>query len=283
MDAYLELRCSIPAELEELLPGLFAGLHVLGMEIEPGESDRVGVTVYFRQDAHALRDEVHVLLEAIGGERLSQAIVEDEDWLAAFRESVQAFPVGARWWFDPHPDRPTAAPPGRCRIVMPPRTAFGSGTHESTRLILDALDETDVKGASLLDVGTGSGVLALAADALGARRVLAVDSDPLAIRTAVEICALQEWRPAVHFVIGSAGCAGDGFFDMVVCNMISAHSLPLLNHMVAALAPGGKLLLSGLLRGELPAVEPKLEEAGLTVLGVGRDGEWVSLAAGLGS
>lgn len=279
MKPYQELRCSIPAALEEELPALVNSPDVLGLEIGGAELDRLRLAVYFPPGASETREETRALLEAHGATDLTTGLVADEDWLAAYREVVRPFAVGELWWLDPHPDLPTAAPPGRRRIVMPPGMAFGSGSHESTRLILGGLREREVRGRAVLDVGTGSGVLALAAEALGARCVLAVDTDPLAVRTAVEIRSLQEWRPVVHFVVGSAGCAGAGIFDIVMCNMILAHSLPLLEEMSAALAPAGKLVLSGLLCAEAAAVEARLEDVGLAVRGLGRDGEWITLTA----
>lgn len=279
MNAYLELRCSIPAALEEELPVIVNRPQVLGIEIGEQERGRVRLTVYFSPGAGQSRETIRALLEDRGATEAATGFVADEDWLVAYRETVRPFPVGELWWLDPHPDLPTSAPPGRRRIVMPPGMAFGSGSHESTRLMLEGLREGDVRGRAVLDVGTGSGVLALAAEILGARCVLGVDIDALAVCTAVEICALQEWQPSVHLVVGSAGCAGAGVFDLVMCNMIWAHSLPLLPAMSAALAPAGRLVLSGLLYGERTEVETKLVGAGMAVVSVRRDGEWISLTA----
>jgi len=157
--------------------------------------------------------------------------------------------------------------------------AFGSGSHESTRLILRALERADLTDRCVLDVGTGSGILALAAELSGARRVLGVDIDPIAVHIARQIGDLQEWRPGVHYVVGSAGCAAGGVFDLVLCNMIFAHSKPLLDSLAAALAPQGILVLSGLLVEEAGDVAAELPGWGLVAGPMAALNEWASLSA----
>ncbi len=134
----------------------------------------------------------------------------------------------------------------------------------------------------MLDVGTGSGILALAADLSGARPVLGVDIDATAVHIARQIGDLQEWRPGVHYVVGSAGCAAGALFDLVLCNMIFAHSLPLLDSMAATLAPQGTLVLSGLLVEEVGDVVAELQRRSLVVGPVAVLNEWASLGAGWG-
>jgi ribosomal protein L11 methyltransferase len=157
--------------------------------------------------------------------------------------------------------------------------AFGSGSHESTSLILSALETADLKGRSVLDVGTGSGILALAAELSGARRVIGVDIDAVAIHIARQIGDLQEWRPGVHYVVGSVGCAAGGVFDLVLCNMISAHFVPLLDALATALAPHGTLVLSGLLVEESGDVVAELQERGLVAGPAAVLNEWACLSA----
>jgi ribosomal protein L11 methyltransferase len=280
VSAFLSVRCSIPWTFEDELPALFAGVPILGTEIGERHGERVDVTVYVSRTEPAREQAVASLLRSCGGDGIEVGSVADEDWLANYREIVQPFAVGETWWLDPHPDTPTPAPPGRRRLAVPPRTAFGSGSHESTRLILCALEETDLKGRRVLDVGTGSGILALAADASGASRVLGVDIDPVAIAVACEIRSLQEWRPGVRFVIGSAGCVVGGSFDMVLCNMISAHFKPLLDNMASAVAPGGQLVLSGLLVSEIEGVSVELGRRALGIDSIDSLGEWASIRGG---
>jgi len=279
MGAFLRVRCRVPLALEEEIPTLLYPMPVLGTEIGERRGGRVAVTVFLPHSECVKAADVEMLLAAAAADGFEVGYVEEEDWLANYRKEVRPFAVGETWWVDPHPETPTAAPPGRRRLVIPPRMAFGSGSHESTSLILRALETADLKGRSVLDVGTGSGILALAAELSGARRVLGVDIDAMATHIARQIGDLQEWRPGVHHVVGSAGCAVGGFFDVVLCNMISAHFMPLLDSLAAALAPQGTLVLSGLLVGETDAVGAELRGRGLVVGPVAVMNEWASVSS----
>ncbi len=276
MDAYLSLHCSLASELEAELPQLLAPWPILGTALAPGDDGRVGVTIYFDGADAAAREQVSELLLALGAVGLAAAGQQAEDWLAGYRRLVRAFVVGDRWWIDPHPEAPTAAPAGRLRLVMPPRTAFGSGSHESTRLVLAALEELPLTRARVLDVGTGSGILALAAERCGAGPVLGVDVDPVAIGVARQIAGLQEWQPRVHFAVGSADCAAAGAFDVVLCNMVTDSFLPLLRAMEGALADGGALVVSGMLATETDRALEELRRVGLDAPGVSTLEGWAS-------
>jgi ribosomal protein L11 methyltransferase len=280
MGAFLSVRCWVPLALEEEIPTLLYPMPVLGTEIGERRDGRVEVTVFLPHTERGMAVDVTTLLATAGAGAIKVSTVEEEDWLARYRRDVQPFAVGETWWVDPHPETPTQAPPGRRRLVMPPRMAFGSGSHESTRLILCALEMADLKGRCVLDVGTGSGVLALAADLLGARRVLGVDIDAIAVDIARQIGDLQEWRPSVHYVVGSADCAAGCLFDFVLCNMIAAHFLPLLDLLAATLAPQGTLVLSGLLVGEEGDVAAELWKRNLVAGPAAVLNEWASLSAG---
>src|SRR5262249_18536591 len=121
---------------------------------------------------------------ALSASRIPSTIdadVVEEDPLAVFRAASRPFPVGKRFWLDPGEPPHAAAPPGRIALLLPASTAFGTGGHESTRLALESLEEQPIAGAEVLDVGTGSGVLALAAAALGSRRAVGLDTDAEAV------------------------------------------------------------------------------------------------------
>jgi ribosomal protein L11 methyltransferase len=224
-------------------------------------------------------DGVRCLLIAHGAEDVSRELLEAADWLAGFRDSVRPFEVGQRWWIDPHPDRPTAAPSGRLRLVIEPRMAFGTGSHESTQAILMALEDIAVNGRRVLDVGTGSGILALAAECSGADSVVALDIDETAIWVARETAAIQEWSPRVKYVLGPVDCLGGAEFDIVMCNMITSIFLPLAGEIRSRLAPAGISVFSGLLASEVESVSGALAEAGFAIRSHSILGEWASLVA----
>ena len=143
-NTYMSIRCVIPADLEEELPELLAPWGVLGTEIGGHSNRGVIISVYLSGVDSGDVDGVCRLLTDKGARDIERESLDAADWLAGFRESIRPFEVGGFWWIDPHPDQPTAAPSGRRRLVVEPRMAFGSGSHESTQAILVALENIAV-------------------------------------------------------------------------------------------------------------------------------------------
>jgi len=170
--------------------------------------------------------------------------VADQDWVQATQRQFDAFPVGNRLWITPSWHASTRpAPAGRTAIVLDPGLAFGTGSHPTTRLCLEWLDENLRPGETLIDYGCGSGILAIAAARLGASRVTGIDIDPQALaaaaRNAAGNFALVDLRASSEAMPPAA--------DVVVANIL-ANPLRVLAPLLEALvAPGGRLVLAGLL------------------------------------
>ena len=173
--------------------------------------------------------------------------------MARFRENFRAFGVGG-FWIAPVWD-PGEAPPGRRLLLVDPGRAFGTGTHESTALCLQALEELAAKGplGRVLDVGTGSGILAIAASKLGATRVMASDLDPESIESAQEHAARNE--AAIRLVRSDGGRAfRSGTFDTVLANLTAPLLIEKAKELSGLLGSGGRLILAGLLANEHASV-----------------------------
>ncbi len=171
---------------------------------------------------------------------------EQRDWVAAARDLMRPMEVGRRFFLVPEwLDDP--APPGRFRIAVNPGMAFGTGVHETTRLCLEALEDYIRPGARVLDVGTGSGILARAATLLGASRVYACDIDPVAVSIA-----------GTGFV-GSASAVATASVDLVVANISPEAIIALAPDLRRVLRPGGVLLASGFEQPEVDIVKPALD------------------------
>jgi ribosomal protein L11 methyltransferase len=172
-----------------------------------------------------------------------------------------------------------AAPAGAAEIVLDPGMAFGTGTHPTTALCLAALSDLLAAraGAAVLDVGTGSGLLAIAAAKLGAARVVANDVDPVAVEVARENAARNGARVEI-----TAAPAGEipGPFDVVVANILANTLVELAPALARRLAPGGVVLLAGILAPQEAEVRDAYVAEGLRPLAGGdrREGEWVLLA-----
>jgi ribosomal protein L11 methyltransferase len=198
--------------------------------------------------------------------------VEGRDWLAEWKRDWKPSVVG----------RFVVAPPwsevseggGRVVIRVEPGMAFGTGTHETTRLCLAAI-ERHFGGGSFLDVGTGTGVLAIAAAKLHpSARVEACDTDPLAVEVAEENARLNGVGGRIAFRVGSAGDAGAAA-DLVCANLTADVILPLLPALLGATC--GRLVLSGILTTQAEEVCARLTELGAADYELTRDGEWVAI------
>ena len=170
--------------------------------------------------------------------------VELHDWVEVAREKLQPMLVGERFFLVPEwRDDPT--PAGRFRIVVNPGLAFGTGAHETTQLCLEALERRIRTGTAVLDVGTGSGILSLAARMLGAGRVVACDIDPDAVAVA---------RRHVPAYLGSLDAAASSSADVLVVNISPAAMIGMKADIIRCLRPGGVALVSGFETNDVTAV-----------------------------
>ena len=211
---------------------------------------------------------------ALGG---AIAEVADEDWGEGWKKDFRPLDVGRVRVRPSWIDEPT--PTGAVEVVLDPGMAFGTGTHPTTSLCLAALSDllTARPGASVLDVGTGSGLLAIAARKLGAGRVAANDEDPVAVRVAGENA--ERNGAALELTVDPVEAIA-GTFDVVVANILANVLVALAPALAAKLAPGGVLLLSGILGPQEDEVRRAHVAQGLAPLPGGdrRQGEWSLLA-----
>jgi ribosomal protein L11 methyltransferase len=201
--------------------------------------------------------------------------VEGQDWGEAWKAGLSAFGVG-RVFLRPSWIR-ADVPPGSVEVVLDPGMAFGTGTHPTTALCLSALDAflAGRSGATVLDVGTGSGLLAIAARKLGAGRVVASDNDPVALEVASENAA----RNGVEIeIVPAEATEVRGPFDLVVANILANTLVELAPGLAAQVAAGGALLLSGILLHQEEEVRAAYVARGLVPAEGRRDGEWSLLA-----
>jgi ribosomal protein L11 methyltransferase len=172
------------------------------------------------------------------------SIPEEIDWVAQSRESLQPMLVGDRFFLVPE-WRDDRAPEGRLRIVVNNGQAFGTGRHETTRLCLELLEKYVKPGMTVVDVGTGSGILAKGAQLLGAARVIGCDVDPLAVEVAASA--------GLTVFVGSAAAIATGVADVVVANISPECLREMATEWPRMLVPGGVAILSGVEdRDELP-------------------------------
>jgi len=209
----------------------------------------------------------------IGPGRIDTLEVEDSGWANAWKMHFKPFAVGARWWITPTWDE-QAAPPGRVVIELDPGMAFGSGLHPSTQLCLRVLEERLTPGTRVIDVGTGSGILAIAAAKLGAASVLAVDSDPIAVAVARGNAEHNGVASAVEVREGSLLDGVGPAAGLITANLTVDIHFDLLPTAGDHVIPGGLLVASGIIEDRVFEVRAVARAAGFQVVEERRDGEW---------
>jgi ribosomal protein L11 methyltransferase len=280
MTRYLSLECELTEGREDELAAVLCEFDVLGSQLGDAARGRISAVIYLEEANNEEADRLGRKLAMLGFDRIQSRSIAERDWLAPYTEQARPFEVGRRLWIDPRPTEGVPVPEGRVRLVIEPSMAFGSGTHESTRLALMELEELDIRELAVLDVGTGSGILAIAADALGARPVVALDVDPDAVWVARRSVRQQDWPPHPEFLVAGVDSLGKAEFQLILCNMISRDSIPLLPDLHRLLASDGIVILSGLLISEAGMMRGALQDAGFELPAERRTGEWLSIRVG---
>jgi ribosomal protein L11 methyltransferase len=220
----------------------------LGVEERSGLSG-IELIIYLDRPAESTIREALLLFGDEGLRFGDSEPLGDEDWAEAWKEGLDAVVISPRLVVRPSFVERTATP-GQQEVIIDPGQAFGTGGHESTRLALGWVDELFAEGHAagrVLDVGTGSGVLALAALRLGADWALGFDLDRTAILEARQVAARNELADRFELFTGPIACVGEGTFDLVVANLLRAEVIPIARDIARTVSPEGSLVLSGLL------------------------------------
>lgn len=203
--------------------------------------------------------------------------IPDEPWATAWKEDFKDTPVGNLLLV--RPDWLAGEPlPADCEMRIPvilrPGQGFGTGRHETTRLALEILEAQLRPGDRLLDFGTGSAILAIAALRLEADEVIGVDCDPAAIDNALENLELNGMTGKIELICNEAPEVVEGEFDLVVCNMLPQYALPLMAALAKKVSPSGRMIYSGFLGTQRDEIDEALAGAGLHVNRWLSMGEW---------
>lgn len=201
----------------------------------------------------------------------------DTDWLAEYRERARPFPVGRTLFVDPRePDEPAVEIPARRRLLrLPARAAFGTGSHESTSLAFELIEDMDLRGRRVLDVGTGTGILSFAALLAGARDAVGFDLDPASPFHARDNSRLNGLSPRL-FAGRVAALREAPLFDLALVNVVPEQILPEMPDVVRRLRPDGELVLSGILAERGRQVLDRMRGLGFAEAGRREAGDWVA-------
>jgi ribosomal protein L11 methyltransferase len=282
---WLELRVPAGAEAVEAVSEILTRVGHQGIAVDLPLEPRGGtdhtVKAYLLEDGETVA-KVNDVREALGhlqafglgpiGE-LSASEIKEEDWLESWKAQFTPIRIG-RFIVRPSWSEAMSAD-GAIEVVLDPGMAFGTGLHPTTQQALEAISTLPMAAKSVLDVGTGSGILAIAAAKRGASPVVAVDTDPLAVEAARE----NATRNGVAIPVGD-GSAADvpGRFDFVIANIVSPVLQQIAPDLVLRLAPRGTLIVAGISEPSEPQTREAFVRAGLKLLDRNQRDDWVALA-----
>ncbi len=209
--------------------------------------------------------------------KISLRTIEEENWNATWERTVEPIHITPRivvapTWQPYTPER------GELLLTINPKMSFGTGYHESTRLAARLLEEFLRPGMRVLDIGTGTGILAIAALKLGAREACGIDTDEWAYNNARENADLNGVQDRITLRRGSMSDLTGNSFDLIIANIQRDVIERLLKEMVNRLRPSGFLILSGLLETDSRVMLDMARESSLSVVRQIREGDWIALA-----
>ena len=262
------------SDLEEQVAEI-AHVDLIEPELLEKPRDVVVIHIYLEPGAQPAETlaAIDARMEAAGiAYTVETAGVEQEDWQNGWRKYYHPLEIGRRLavvpsWQEYDTDR--------VKLLLDPGLAFGTGGHETTSLCLEALDELVAGGERMLDIGTGSGILAIAALKLGAAAAEGVDIDPVAVRTACENAALNGVESRFTGLVGDLSDQASGRYDIVTANIVANAIISLAPAVPALLAEGGHFIASGIIDTRADEVEAALAAAGLTVAARREKRGWV--------
>jgi ribosomal protein L11 methyltransferase len=227
-----------------------------------------------------LREECLATLSAL----FPSIIVEEEtlkleNWNDDWERSIQPLRVSDRFIVAPSWSH-VEAHENEIVLVIDPKMSFGTGYHATTRLMLRMLETLDLTGTLVLDVGTGTGILAIAAMKLGAQKAVGVDTDEWSVDNATENLGRNEPTCEVVFLYGSMEQVS-GTYDLILSNITKNDNLALLNTYRDCLSPNGRIILSGFYAPDLEDMKTGLLQHGFELVDTQTEDEWIALTAKL--
>jgi len=308
---WLEITVDAPDGDTETLSAVLEGLGVTGLVIED-EKDIAA----FSEENHAFWDDVDekFLQERQGVSRVKSYLADDEagrtelsrlkgrleaypvsvtgmrdeDWENNWKQYYKPIAIGNRLLIVPEWENVPDAE-GRTVLRLDPGLTFGTGAHPSTRMCLEAMEELAPSASHVLDLGCGSGILAIAALCLGAKDALGCDIDEKAPRIALENAALNGVENRLAVLTGDASAdpvlrqaMGEKRYDIVFLNIVADVIIALSRDVPRWLRDGGTLIVSGVIDGREPEVQNALETAGLRITGHRRVEDWHSFTCTMG-
>lgn len=306
---WIEIKVITTSEALEPVSGIFYSMDCKGVAIEDPEDilnreqgpltwdfadinileyggKAASIKAYFSEDDNPstivkyIEEKLKIIKESginIGEGKVLYAIVKEEDWANNWKKYYKPTKIGKHIVVKPIWEN-YSNKDNELVIELDPGMAFGTGTHETTRMCVEALEKNVEANSVIYDIGTGSGILAIAAAKLGAKEVLGVDLDPVAVDSAMQNVQHNKLNN-IKIIEGNLVEVVEGKADIVVANIIAEIICILIDDVKKVLKTGGLFISSGIIHERREMVIDKLENSGFQVLEVNKDGEWNCITA----
>ena len=287
---WVQLTVTISSEATEAVANQLFDLEASGVEIRdapPASSQSATLISHFPMD-DMVGDRVQKVQRFIdllpewdlpaGQASITLKAIQDTDWTVEWRSAFPPQKIGNRiivapTWVEIMPE------PSEVLIRLDPGMAFGTGHHPTTRLSISLLEKT-IKGNEIVaDIGTGSGILSIAAAKLGVRRIDAVDLDETTLPVASKNFQLNEVESVIRLQAGNGLDACDGKYDVIVANILTKVLLPMIPELPQSLNVGGTVILSGITTQEAAQVVKALKLQQMFPIIIEQDEEWIGISA----
>lgn len=300
---WIEINAVLPRENEDVVSGIFYGLGAKGLDIEDSKDlidlsnrknewdffgisleglnlDEIKIKAYFSQeeDIDFIVSFLKENIEEKGFGKITTAEIEDEDYLNNWKKYFKPFKIGRNIiikpsWEDYEEKEEDII------IDIDPGMAFGTGTHETTSLCIEALEEYVEKGDTVFDIGCGSGILSLVSAKLGAQRVLAIDLDPLCVKTSKENIIKNKLEDKIEVKKGDLLQVLQGKADLIVANIIAEVILTMTDDIKDYIKECGIFIVSGIILEKKDRVLESLKDNDFKIEKIKTQGEWVSIVS----
>ena len=277
MKHYKEFNITAEPFIPEILSGLMWELEITGI------SEEVNcLKVFATEGSDVSTEKISRLLNKIVAEKMiftfsvEENLIEDKNWNEEWEKSVKVIEVSDKIVIKPT-FKDYQAKPGQIIISIDPKMSFGTGEHQTTKLVLQFLETNVDNGIKALDVGSGTGVLAIAAVKLGAAYAIAVDNDEWCYNNGRENCGLNVVNKEVDIRLGEIKDIPENNFDLIMANIQKNILLDMAEEIKCRLKPGGLIILSGLLYNDEEDIVKKYSSLDFEMLEKKSLDEWIAL------
>ena len=276
MKNYREFKISSQPFNADLLSGVLWELEILGLN----EFDDY-ITIFVYEDSEISKQLLENLLNKLKSEKviqsflISEQILENKNWNEEWEKKINTIEVSDKIVITPS-FKEYFGKEDQIVIIIDPKMSFGTGEHQTTKLVLQLLEKYNKKGNVVLDVGSGTSVLGIAASKLGSKNIISVDNDEWCYINGIENVEKNKITN-VEVRLGTIKDITEKEFDLVLANINKNVLLDIKQDLFSKVKDGGLLILSGILETDLTEIKRQFTQLGLTALEFKQSDEWIGI------